>query len=51
MDTLVATGNDLKAGIDDLIHEIKRNRDEIRELKIKLGMMKNSNHTNNEDKG
>ena len=47
MDTLEATGNDLKAGIDDLIHEIKKNRNEIREIKLKLGMIKNSNHTNN----
>jgi len=34
-----AVANDLKISIDDLIHEIKKNRREIIKIKMKLGMI------------
>ncbi|MFA6988921.1 MAG: hypothetical protein WC197_02525 [Candidatus Gastranaerophilaceae bacterium] len=34
-----AVGEDLKASIDDLIKEIKKNRREIVKVKLRLGMI------------
>lgn len=38
-DMIEAVGTDLKLSIDDLIHEIKKNRREIIKIKMKLRMI------------
>ena len=34
-----AVANDLKISIDDLIHEIKKNKRDVIKIKMKLGMI------------
>ena len=39
MSMIEAIGEDLKMSIDDLIHEIKKIKSDVRKIKFKLGMI------------